>query len=89
MQAIRNKVIFKAFYNEKTAGGLIVPDSHKERNSIGLVISVGSGTKDKPMQFKKDDIIYYIKNSGTEIEHNGEKYFVIDDHNILSKKINA
>lgn len=85
MQAIRNKVIFKPFY-ETEIKGFILPDTLKKRNSSGVVVAVGNGLRDKPMEYKVDDTIFYIKGAGVEIEDKGEKYYVIDDFNILSYK---
>lgn len=85
MQAIRNKVIFKPFY-ETEIKGFILPDTLKKRNSSGVVVAVGNGLKDKPMEYKVGDIIYYIKNAGLEIEDKGEVFYVIDDFNILGYK---
>jgi co-chaperonin GroES (HSP10) len=89
MKAIRNQVIFKANYTETLSSGLIVPDSHKQRDSSGVVVALGIGVKDTPMEYKKNDVVYYIKNAGLEIENEGNKYFVIDDFNILAYKRTA
>ena len=54
---------------EKTIGGIIIPDSAKEKPAKGEIIAVGAGTKDEEMILKVGDIILYGKYAGTEIEH--------------------
>ena len=62
---------------EKTIGGIIIPDSAKEKPAKGEIIAVGTGTKDEEMILKVGDIILYGKYAGTEIEHEGEKFLIM------------
>ena len=73
---------------EKTAGGLIIPDSAKEKPSEGEVIAVGAGAKDDdgdriPMDVKAGDRILFGKWSGTEIKIDGEELLIMKESDIL------
>ena len=68
---------------EKTASGIIIPDSAKEKPQQGKVVMVGSDKKDEPMVIKKDQVVLYGKYSGTEIEINNEDYLLISQSDIL------
>ena len=73
---------------EKTAGGIIIPDTAKEKPMQGLVIAVGTGTKsDKgdvvPLQVKAGDKILFGKWSGTEIKLEGKDYLVMKESDIM------
>ena len=67
---------------EKTASGIIIPDSAKEKPLRGEVIAVGGGTKDEEMVLKAGDI--YGKYAGTEVEHEGEKYLIMRQSDVLA-----
>lgn len=69
---------------EKTIGGIIIPDSAKEKPAKGEVLAVGPGTKDESMQIKQGDVVLYGKYAGTEIEHEGEKYLIMRQSDILA-----
>ena len=74
--------------DEKTAGGLIIPDSAKEKPSEGEVISVGAGARDDDgdriaMDVKAGDTILFGKWSGTEIKLNGEDLLIMKESDIL------
>jgi len=73
---------------EKTAGGIVLPDTAKEKPQRGKVISVGPGKmlkdgKRGQMEIKKGDEVYYGKYAGTEIEVDGEKYVIIKESDVL------
>lgn len=73
---------------EKTAGGIIIPDTAKEKPMEGLVIAVGSGTKTEkgdivPLQVKAGDKILFGKWSGTEIKLEGKDYLVMKESDIM------
>ena len=57
---------------EKTIGGIIIPDSAKEKPLRGEVIAVGNGTKDEAMVLNAGDQVLYGKYAGTELEYEGE-----------------
>ena len=69
---------------EVTMGGIIIPDSAKEKPLKGKVLAVGNGTKDEPMQLKAGDTVLYGKYAGTEIEFEGIKYLMMRQNDILA-----
>ena len=69
---------------EKTASGIIIPDSAKEKPQKGTVLAVGPGLGDEKMQVKKGDIVLYGKYTGTEIEIDGKDYLIMQQSEILA-----
>ncbi|MBP6436931.1 MAG: co-chaperone GroES [Paludibacteraceae bacterium] len=69
---------------EKTASGIIIPDSAKEKPLKGSVVAVGNGTKDEEMVVKTGDNVLYGKYAGTEIDFDGEKYLIMRQSDILA-----
>ena len=69
---------------EKTIGGIIIPDTAKEKPLKGEVIAVGNGTKDEEMVLKINDTVLYGKYSGTEVELDGEKYLIMRQRDVLA-----
>lgn len=69
---------------EVTMGGIIIPDSAKEKPLKGKVLAVGNGTKDEPMQLKAGDTVLYGKYAGTEIEFEGVKYLMMRQNDVLA-----
>lgn len=69
---------------EKTLGGIIIPDTAKEKPLQGSVLAVGNGTKDEEMVLKAGDTVLYGKYSGTEIELEGEKYLIMRQSDVLA-----
>ena len=69
---------------EKTASGLYIPDTAKEKPQRGKVIAVGSGKKDEPMEVKVGDEVLYGKYSGTEISVEGNDYLIMRQSDILA-----
>lgn len=67
---------------EKTASGIIIPDTAKEKPLQGKVVAVGAGKKDEPMTVKKGDVVLYGQYSGTEIKIDGEKYLIMKESDI-------
>lgn len=68
----------------KTAGGLIIPDTAKEKPQEGVVIAVGPGKVDEPMEVKVGDVVLYGKYAGTEINYDGVKYLIMKQSDILA-----
>ncbi|MFN8298552.1 MAG: co-chaperone GroES [Chitinophagales bacterium] len=68
----------------KTAGGIIIPDSAKEKPQRGTVIAVGPGKKDEPTTVKKGDNVLYGKYSGTEIQVDGVDYLIMKESDIFA-----
>jgi len=71
---------------EKTAGGIYIPDNAKEKPQTGVVIAVGTGKKDEPITVKVGDTIFYGKYSGTEITIDGKDYLIMRNADILGSK---
>ena len=67
---------------EKTASGIIIPDTAKEKPLRGTVVAVGSGKKDEPMTVKKGDSVLYGQYSGTEIKLDGTTYLIMKEADI-------
>ena len=69
---------------EKTIGGIIIPDSAKEKPLHGEVIAVGNGTKDEAMVLSAGDQVLYGKYAGTELEFDGEKFLIMRQSDVLA-----
>ena len=68
----------------KTAGGIIIPDTAKEKPQKGKVIAVGNGKKDEPLTVKAGDTVLYGKYSGTEIQVDGKEYLIMRESDIYA-----
>lgn len=77
-------LIEPAAAEQVTAGGIIIPDSAKEKPLKGVVRAVGGGTKDEEMVVKEGDNVLYGKYAGTEIEIEGEKLLMMRQSDILA-----
>ena len=85
IQPLADRVLIKAApAEEKTVGGIIIPDTAKEKPLYGEVLAVGNGTKDEEMVLKAGDTVLYGKYAGTEIEHEGEKYLIMRQSDVLA-----
>jgi chaperonin GroES len=83
-RVLAGKVLVKPHEaEEKTASGIIIPDSAKEKPRQGTVILVGSPKKDEEMEVKKGDVVLYGKYSGQELTIKGEDYLLISQSDIL------
>ena len=69
---------------EKTIGGIIIPDTAKEKPLQGKVVAVGNGTKDEEMVIAVGDHVLYGKYAGTELEFEGEKYLIMRQSDVLA-----
>ena len=69
---------------ERTIGGIIIPDTAKEKPLKGEVVAVGNGTKDEEMIVKVGDTVLYGKYAGTELELDGNKYLIMRQSDILA-----
>ena len=82
---LHDRVIVKAAAaEEKTAGGIIIPDTAKEKPQRGTVIAAGPGKKDEPMTVKSGDTVLYGKYAGTEVSFEGEDYLIMRESDILA-----
>ena len=69
---------------EKTAGGIIIPDTAKEKPQRGKIVAVGNGKPDEPMTVKAGDTVLYGKYSGTELSLEGVDYLMMKESDILA-----
>ena len=85
IRPLADRVLIKpAAAEEKTLGGIIIPDSAKEKPLTGEIVAVGNGTKDEEMVVKVGDNVLYGKYAGTEIELDGEKYLIMRQADVLA-----
>lgn len=85
IKPLADRVLIKpAPAEEKTVGGIIIPDTAKEKPLQGSVLAVGCGTKDEDMVLKEGDTVLYGKYSGTEVELDGEKYLIMRQSDVLA-----
>ena len=85
IKPLADRVLIEPAVSEtKTASGIIIPDSAKEKPQKGTVIAVGTGTKDQPMTVKKGDEVLYGKYAGTEITLEGKNYLIMRESDILA-----
>ncbi|ANW97067.1 co-chaperone GroES [Wenyingzhuangia fucanilytica] len=68
----------------KTASGLIIPDSAKEKPLTGTVVAAGKGTKDEPITVKVGDTVLYGKYAGTELAYEGKDYLIMRESDIFA-----
>ena len=85
MKPIGNQILFKPFLQEeKTQGGIFVPDSFRAESDKGEIVEVGRGTKKHPMCLKKGDIGFRVHKWGHLVEINGENFYLMEDSAILA-----
>lgn len=77
-------VILPAEAETKTASGIIIPDTAKEKPQRGSVVAVGNGKKDEPMTVKVGDAVLYGKYAGTEIQIDGKDYLIMRESDIVA-----
>lgn len=83
---IRDLVLAKPFpSDERSSGGIIVSEAHREMSNKMRVIAVGNGTAKEKMQFKKDDVVFRVQNHGDEIIIDGEKHFLIKQSHLIAQ----
>lgn len=69
---------------EKTAGGIIIPDTAQEKPQKGTIVAVGNGKPDEPLTVKKGDSVLYGKYAGTEINIEGKDYLIMRESDIFA-----
>ena len=69
---------------EEKVGGIIIPDTEKEKPQHGTIVAAGNGTKDEEMILKEGDEVLYGKYSGTELEIEGTKYLIMRQSDVLA-----
>ena len=68
----------------KTVGGIIIPDTAKEKPLQGTIVAVGKGTKDEEMVLKEGDTVLYGQYAGTELEFEGKKYLIMRQSDVVA-----
>lgn len=82
---LHDRVIIRpAKAEEKTTGGIIIPDTAKEKPQKGEVIASGPGKKDEPTSLKPGDVVLYSKYAGTDLQFDGEDYLIMRESDILA-----
>lgn len=85
IKPLADRVVVKpADAEQKSQGGIIIPDTAKEKPLRGTVVAVGKGTEDNPMELKEGDVVLYGKYAGTEIELEGEKLIIMRESDVLA-----
>ncbi|HRK28655.1 MAG TPA: co-chaperone GroES [Chitinophagales bacterium] len=85
IKPLADRVVVKPAEAETTTkGGIIIPDSAKEKPQRGTVVAVGGGKKDEPMTVKVGDSVLYGKYSGTELTIEGEDYLIMRESDIFA-----
>lgn len=85
LQPLADRVLVApAAAEEKTASGIIIPDTAKEKPQRGTVVAVGKGSKDEPMTVKAGDNVLYGKYAGTEITVDGKEYLIMRESDIFA-----
>jgi chaperonin GroES len=77
-------IVAPAPAEEKTAGGIIIPDTAKEKPQRGTVVAAGPGKKDEPVTVKIGDTVLYGKYAGTEIQLEGKEFLIMRESDILA-----
>lgn len=84
IKPLADRVLILPVEVEQKVGGIIIPDTAKEKPQRGKVVAVGNGTKDEDMILKVGDEVFYGRYAGTEIENDGEKYLMMRQSDILA-----
>lgn len=85
IQPLSDRVVVEPLAAEtKTASGLYIPDSAKEKPQQGIVAAVGKGKKDEKMTVKVGDTVLYGKYSGSELKLEGKEYLIMREDDILA-----
>ena len=90
VKPLHDRVLVKRIESEeKSPGGIIIPDTAKEKPSQGIVIAVGEGRKDEngnriPLDVKENDKVLFSKYAGTEVKIGGEEHLILREDDILA-----
>ena len=84
IKPLADRVLILPAAAEEKVGGIIIPDTAKEKPVHGTVVAAGNGTKDEEMILKEGDEVLYGKYSGTELEHEGKKYLMMRQSDVLA-----
>ena len=89
IKPLEDRIVVKANEAEqKTASGLVIPDTAKEKPQEGTVMAVGPGCFENgnriPLDIKEGDVVLYSKYGGTEVKYNNEEYLVLSSRDVLA-----
>ena len=84
VKPLADRVLVLPAQAEEKVGGIIIPDTAKEKPQHGTVVATGNGTTDEEMVLKEGDEILYGKYSGTELEFDGTKYLIMRQSDVLA-----
>ena len=84
IKPLADRVLILPASAEEKIGGIIIPDTAKEKPLHGTVVAVGNGTKEEEMILKEGDEVLYGKYSGSELEHDGKKYLIMKQSDVLA-----
>ena len=84
IKPLADRVLVLPAQVEEKVGGIIIPDTAKEKPQHGTVVAAGNGTKDEEMVLKEGDEVLYGKYSGTELEVEGTKYLIMRQSDVLA-----
>lgn len=84
IQPLADRVLITPAPAEEKIGGIIIPDTAKEKPLQGTVVAVGEGKKDEEMVLKAGDNVLYGKYAGQEIEYKGEKYLIMRQSDVIA-----
>ena len=84
IKPLADRVLVAPAPAEEKVGGIIIPDTAKEKPLHGKVVAVGNGTKDEEMVLKEGDEVLYGKYSGTELEFDGDTYLIMRQSDVLA-----
>ena len=84
IKPLADRVLVLPAQAEEKVGGIIIPDTAKEKPQHGTIVATGNGTKDEEMILKEGDEILYGKYSGTELEIEGTKYLIMRQSDVLA-----
>lgn len=84
IKPLADRVLVLPAQAEEKVGGIIIPDTAKEKPLRGKIIAVGEGTENEKMILKANDEVLYGKYAGTELELEGEKYLIMKQNDVLA-----
>ena len=84
IQPLADRVLVLPAPAEEKVGGIIIPDTAKEKPLNGTIVAVGEGTKDEKMILKEGDNVLYGKYAGTELDYEGKKYLMMRQSDVLA-----
>ena len=84
IKPLADRVLILPAPAEEKVGGIIIPDTAKEKPLRGKVVAAGNGTKDEEITLKEGDTVLYGKYAGTELEYEGTKYLMMRQSDVLA-----